>query len=53
MVDALTYEDREVEVDEEEDQQEEVEVGLESLINKHGLDKVADIIAQLSKTSKR
>jgi hypothetical protein len=32
--------------------QEEVEIGLESLINKHGLEKVADIVAQIAKASK-
>ena len=54
--DALIYEEREVEEDVEEDveevPQEEVEIGLESLINKHGIEKVADIVAQISRTSK-
>ena len=51
--DALIYEEREVDVDVEEVPQEEVEVGLESLINRHGIEKVADIVAQISKASKR
>jgi len=52
MVDALTYEEREVEIDEEELSPEEIEVGLQSLVNKHGLDKVADMVAQLAKAKK-
>lgn len=51
-VDALTYEEREVEVSEEEVSSEEAETGLEALINKHGIDKVSDIIAQISKAKK-
>lgn len=51
-VDALTYEEREVEVSEEEVSSEEAETGLEALINKHGIDKVSDIIAQISKVKK-
>jgi benzoyl-CoA reductase subunit BamC len=52
LADALIFEEREVDVDVPEVLQGEVEVGLESLINKHGIDKVADIVAQISKTSK-
>ena len=52
MVDALTYEEREEEVIEEEVTPGEVETGLEALVNKHGIDKVADIIAQISKAKK-
>ncbi|MDT8443301.1 MAG: (4Fe-4S)-binding protein [Desulfuromonadales bacterium] len=51
-VDALTYEEREVEVSEEELSSDEAETGLEALINKHGIDKVSDIIAQISKAKK-
>lgn len=52
MVGALTYEEREVEVDEEEaPKAEEVEVGLESLVDKFGLQKVKDTVARLSKKS--
>ncbi len=51
LVDALTYEEVEVEVDEDEDEVriEDVELGLESLVDKYGLDKVLDTIARLSK----
>jgi benzoyl-CoA reductase subunit BamC len=52
LADALIFEEREVDVDGPEVLQGEVEIGLESLINKHGIDKVADIVAQISKTSK-
>ncbi|WP_020678302.1 hypothetical protein [Geopsychrobacter electrodiphilus] len=52
MVDALTYEEREVEIDEEEPNPEEIETGLQSLVDKHGLDKVADMVAQLAKEKK-
>jgi benzoyl-CoA reductase subunit BamC len=52
LADALIFEEREVDVDVPEVLQGEVEIGLESLINKHGIDKVADIVAQISKTSK-
>ena len=51
-VDALTYEEREEEIIEEEVAPDEVENGLEALVNKHGLDKVAGIIAQISKAKK-
>ena len=52
LADALTLEVREVDVDVSEVSPEEIEIGLEALINKHGLDKVADIVAQISRTSK-
>lgn len=48
LVDALTYEEREEEV-EEQAEQAELEIGLESLANKHGLEKVMDVIARMSK----
>jgi len=53
MVGALKYEEREVEVDEDEEEvkSEEVEVGLESLVDKFGLQKVMDTVARLSKKS--
>lgn len=51
MVNALTVEEREEEIDEAEDRFDEIEVGLESLVNRFGIDKVADLIAQLSKKS--
>ncbi|HBA55180.1 MAG TPA: (4Fe-4S)-binding protein, partial [Syntrophorhabdus aromaticivorans] len=43
----LTYEEREEEVDEEVEI-EAVETALGSLIDKHGLDKIADTIARMS-----
>lgn len=49
--DALIYEEREVEVDDEE-KQEELEVGLESLANKYGLDKIKDIVARMNASKK-
>ena len=49
IVDALTYEEREVEVDEEEEAQEEVDIGLEALANKYGLDKIVDTVARMTK----
>jgi benzoyl-CoA reductase subunit BamC len=45
---ALTYEEREEER-EEEPKIGEMEIGLESLVNRHGLQKVMDTIARLSK----
>ena len=48
LVDALTYEEREEEV-EEQAEPEELEIGLESLANKHGLEKVLDALARMSK----
>jgi benzoyl-CoA reductase subunit BamC len=46
--DALTYEEREEEV-EEEVKPEDLEIGLESLADKYGLDKIIDTIARMSK----
>ena len=47
-VDALVYEEREVEVDEEdpEVQLRDIEVGLDHLVEKYGKQKVLDIVAQ-------
>jgi len=50
LVDALTIEEREVPVDEFEEARDAVEAGLESLVNRFGIDKVADIIGQISKS---
>jgi benzoyl-CoA reductase subunit BamC len=47
LADALTYEEREEEVEEDE-KAEEVDVGLESLINKHGLQLVIDAVSRLA-----
>ena len=46
--DALTYEEREEEV-EEEVKLEDVEIGLESLVDKYGLQKVMDTVARMAK----
>lgn len=53
LADALIFEEREVDVDVPEVLQGEVEVGLESLINKHGIDKVADIVLRFPKHRNR
>lgn len=47
-VDALVYEEREVEVEEEDeqDQLKDIEVGLDSLVRKYGKQKVMDIVAR-------
>jgi len=47
LVDALIYEEREVDV-EEEGSKEELEVGLEALANKYGMDKIMDAVARMS-----
>ena len=48
--DALIYEEREEAVEEEEQQKpEDLEIGLESLANKYGLQKIADTVARMSK----
>jgi len=49
--DALVYEEREEEV-EEEKEKEELEIGLESLANKHGLEKILDTVTRMSKSKK-
>jgi benzoyl-CoA reductase subunit BamC len=46
--DALTYEEKEEEV-EEEVKLEDVEVGLDSLVDKYGLQKVMDSVARMAK----
>jgi benzoyl-CoA reductase subunit BamC len=47
LSDALTYEEREEEV-EEEVEREKLEVGLESLVDKYGLQKIMDTVARVS-----
>ena len=47
----LIYEEREEEV-EEEVKLEDVEVGLESMIDKYGLEKVMDTVARISLSKK-
>jgi benzoyl-CoA reductase subunit BamC len=49
IADALTYEEREEEVEEEETAREEIETGLESLANKYGLEKIVDTVARMSR----
>lgn len=50
LADALTLVEREVDVDGSVEVSEtEAEVGLESLVNRFGIDKVADLVAQISK----
>ena len=50
LADALIYEEREVEVEDEEEAVEEVDVALEALANKHGWEKVADAVARMKKS---
>ncbi|MGA3084152.1 MAG: (4Fe-4S)-binding protein [Thermodesulfobacteriota bacterium] len=49
--DALTYEEREEEIEEEE-KQEDLEIGLESLANTYGLDKIMDTVVRMSLSKK-
>ena len=51
LADALIYEEREEEV-EEEVKAEELETGLESLVNKYGLDKIMETVARMSISKK-
>ena len=53
LADAPTYEEKEVEVaEEEEEKREEMEIGLESLAKKYGLQKIKDGIARMSMSKK-
>jgi ferredoxin len=47
--DALTYEEKEEEGEEEEEKREELEIGLEALAKKHGVQKVRNALARMSK----
>lgn len=49
LVDALIYEEREEEVEEEEPSISEMDIGLQSLVKKHGLQKVMDSLTLLAK----
>ena len=49
LADALTYEERDEEVDEDEEAVDEVDVGLEALANKHGWSTVMDAVTRMSK----
>ena len=51
ITDALTYVEREEEIGEEEETVEELETGLESLANKHGMEKLVETLARMSKKS--
>jgi len=51
ITDALTYEEREEEV-EEESGREELDTGLESLVDKFGLDKIMETVARMSISKK-
>ncbi|MEJ2023665.1 MAG: (4Fe-4S)-binding protein, partial [Deltaproteobacteria bacterium] len=51
LADALVYEEREEEV-EEEPAQEEIEIGVEALVDKYGLDKIMDTVARISASKK-
>jgi benzoyl-CoA reductase subunit BamC len=52
LADALTYEEREEEAEEGEEKREEMEIGLESLANKYGLQKLMDTITRMSLSQK-
>lgn len=52
LVDALTYEEREEEIIVEEETMEEMEIGLESMADKYGLDKIMDAVARMSMQKK-
>lgn len=51
LSDALIYEVREEEIVEEE-KQDELEIGLESLVNKYGMNKLMDIVTRMSASQK-
>jgi len=51
LSDALTYEEREEEVEEEE-KLDDLEIGLESLANTYGFDKIMDAVARMSISKK-
>ena len=51
LSEALIYEVREEDIDEE-DKQEDLEIGLESLADKYGLDKVKEVITRMSAAKK-
>jgi benzoyl-CoA reductase subunit BamC len=51
LADALTFEEKEMEAEEEE-KREEMEIGLESLANKYGFQKIMETIARMSLSKK-
>ena len=50
ITDALTYEEREEEADEEAARG-DMEIGLEALVSKYGMDKIVDAVARISQQS--
>ena len=50
IAEALIYEEREEEVDEPAVTETELEVGVESLIDKHGIEKVMEMLSRMAKT---
>jgi benzoyl-CoA reductase subunit BamC len=48
-VDALTYEEREEDIEEAADQKQDLDIGLESLADKYGLQQILDAVARMSK----
>jgi benzoyl-CoA reductase subunit BamC len=50
--DALTYEEREEEVEEEQEPLDELEIGLESLADRYGLEKIMDTLARMAESKK-
>ncbi|MGA8830028.1 MAG: hypothetical protein ACLQT6_03305 [Desulfomonilaceae bacterium] len=52
LAEALTYEEREEEVVEKEVKLEDVEIGLESMIDKYGLEKIMDTVSRMSASKK-
>jgi len=51
--DALTYEEREEEIEEEEEEPlDELEIGLESLADRYGLEKIMDTLTRMSESKK-
>ncbi len=52
LVDALTYEEREEEVEEEPPKENELEVGLNALADRFGFDKVVDMVIQMATAKK-
>jgi benzoyl-CoA reductase subunit BamC len=52
VVDALTYEEKEEETGEEEDEKEDIDMGLITLVDKYGMDKVMDAVVRMSESKK-
>lgn len=52
LADALTYEEREEEVVEEDLEQEKLEIGLEALADQYGLEKIVDTLARMSESKR-